>query len=171
MENVTQALLTHTFTIEGAHRRVALLQRVLELVVFSTEDTKESREARYIHLVHEEVGAEDQKALLAVGAMLLPMVIVENVAESIAALRSAVDALPRLVLYVPVTVGEDAVESLGTWCRDTLGAMYLIDLEIDPLMLGGCAFVRDGHFVDYSFSSRLHAQPGLVMSILASYES
>ena len=65
----------------------------------------------------------------------------ENIYERMNELRCAADALPSLVIYVPVAFSRAEVIRIGTWCRTNIAPSVLLELLVDPAVVGGCALV------------------------------
>jgi hypothetical protein len=169
MDPLKAAFLSNTFTIEAAHRRLGLLQRVLETVLFNTDTASENRVVSYTATLAEFASPEDLTALTLWGTAWLAHFSAENFHTELGALRTYIDSLPRLVLYVPEMLDDTGSALVGSWCRTELKVSYLLDLEVDPDVIGGCAFVKDGRFIDYSFAAQLRSNPHLVSEVVASY--
>jgi F0F1-type ATP synthase delta subunit len=109
--------------------------------------------------------------MLAWGTTWLGSISGDTMRERIDAVRAQVDALPRLVLYVPTLLDAEGLDKIGSWLRTSFPETYLLDIEVDPQVIGGCAFIKNGQYVDYSFSARLRSQSNLIPEVIASYVS
>ena len=74
-----------------------------------------------------------------------------------------------MTLYLPVQLTAKQMMPISSWAREEIAPGLLFEIEIDPAVVGGCAFVyRDIHF-DWSLKRYLTAKRGLITSLLNAY--
>jgi hypothetical protein len=169
MDSLKAALLTNTFSVEAAKRRVGLVQRILETLFYTEVTGDMSLEARYQLALASEATTEDQAALTDWGTAWLEAFSLETMHAHVADLQAWLSSLPRLTVYVPALLDAEGEAVMGQWCRQELSPNHLIDFEIDAMTMGGCAFIVGGKLYDYSFSTRLRKVPDVIREVLDSY--
>ncbi len=169
MDSLKAALLTNTFSVEAAKRRVGLVQRILETLFYTEANTGDSLDVRYQAVLAREATAEDQAAVASWGTEWIQAFSPETMHTNITALHEWLGSLPRLTVYVPTLFGADEESVIGSWCRHELSPNHLIDFEVDAMTMGGCAFIAGGKLYDYSFSTRLRKVPDVIREVLDSY--
>lgn len=168
MDTVASTLHEHTFTVVSMHRRIALLKELLEEVVYE-DAASESGAKRWADAVAALAAPDDRAALQALGTEWVDTVDTQNLGTTVQQLRETVSAAPTMTVYVPVAFDAAAEESLGTWCRREIAPDLLLELTVDPAVVGGCAFVREHTYHDYSFASRLRHTPEAIPRVINAY--
>lgn len=168
MDELQQRIHETTFSLDAAHRRVGVWQQVLEHVVFQ-DDPAVSREERFATLLTETASPADQAAIKAWGTDWMANISSGSFANDLAAIRDWLTAVPTLDLYLPVAIDDHELAPLAQWCRTELSPQLLLDVTVDPQVVGGCGFVASGVYHDYSLHERLLRQPEAVTAIIEHY--
>jgi hypothetical protein len=164
---VVQILTANTFTVGDMRRRLGLLQECVELALFTDETTDAVTAIKAAIL---ERGREDDvAAVTAWDEALFSLFTATNIAEHMSALHEAVDALPELTLYIPVSFPEKELADIAVWCREECAPLLLLDVHIDPKVVGGCAFVWNDAYHDFSFQAQVKKYPGVITQQLNTY--
>lgn len=171
MSSETSSLIatitTSTFTVATIHRRVGLLRECVEAALF--HESGEDFMSVLTSCVEEKGSQSDATAIMAWGEDVLRTFTRANIATTMTAVHTAIEALPVFTLYIPVMFPEEDIADIGMWCRAECGATVLLDIHIDPNVVGGCSFVWNDTFHDFSFRSRMKTQPGVVTNALSEY--
>ncbi len=172
MEALQQAFLSNTFTTAAAQRRLGLLQRLLEAVVYEDEVDAGGVTARYeAARLALSMDDSDAAAVSAWGSSWVGEATLSSLHNFLEALRLWVAGLPELTMYVPVALDGQGETIIGTWCRQEVSPSIMLDIQVDATVIGGCAFVKAGHFHDYSLHGRFADNPSVVADVLDSYAS
>lgn len=157
----------NTFTVADLYRRVGLLRECLDEALFHESKTPF---AQVLITCLEEKGTKaDAVAVAQWGQEVLSAFSRINISKSMQAVHTVIENLPVLTLYIPVLFPEEEIMMLGKWCRETCGATVMMDIHIDPNTAGGCSFVWNDTFHDFSFRSRLKENPDVITSTLSAY--
>lgn len=70
--------------------------------------------------------------------------------EALDAVQEDVTGLPSVTLYVPVRFTPEQIEKFGTWFRDNVQPNILLSMHIDPRATGGCSFIWNNVYYDFS---------------------
>jgi F0F1-type ATP synthase delta subunit len=84
-------------------------------------------------------------------------------------LHQAVDALPVMTLYIPVAFPEVELAGIAQWARQECAPLLLLDIHIDSQVVGGCAFVWNDRYHDFSFKTQVKKYPGVITQQLSTY--
>ncbi len=112
----------------------------------------------------------DREALTALGTEWLDQISTDSLHEYVRGFREAIEQAPTMVVYVPCAFDAEAEAVLGEWCRAELAERTLLQLEIDPQVVGGCSVIANNTLHEYSLAARLREQPGTISKLLRAYE-
>lgn len=169
MDNFKENFLATTYTVNSAHHRLGLLRQGLEKVFFS-EEADSSRVERY-QAALAELPSSDRQSLTALGTEYLEEINQDNLHKVLANWRQWLDELPTITIYVPVLFTETQEKELGQWCRAEVAQSVLLELVVEPAVVGGCAFIQNSTYYDLSLRSRLAEKEDVIPTIVAKYES
>jgi hypothetical protein len=175
MINDTQTVLSHilknTYTVGDINRRLGVLRQTVEHVLFTHSDTAFMEACATFLSRVDEVDAEDARALLQWDEPVFTAFTQQNVAARMTELHAMVDSLPLLTLYIPVAFPLDEMTSIGQWARANCDENVIMDVHIEPDVVGGCAFVWNDTYSNISFKSKVKEQKGLVTEVITGYAS
>ena len=163
---LTTRILANTFSKEAAYARLGVCRQALEAVVYSDDQTK--RVEKYTELVLQSDEATSE-AVLEWGTDWLAELSMDNFQTSIQYLYDWLETLETFTLYVPVALTSEGESVLGHWCREHVGPQVLLDLEVDPDVVGGCAFIANGSYVKHALRERSGSLPTLIANTVQSY--
>ena len=170
MDTLQTSLLASTYTVTALYHRIGVVQQLIEHVYYTAgADTSATLSERYQAAVAALPDA-DQRVVREWGEDWLLAVDEHTVHQFTTALREWVDTLPTMTIYVPVRLDETAAASIGTWCRAELADDMMMELLVDPAVVGGCAVIKEYTYHDLSLRTKLAAQPTVIPDIVGSYE-
>lgn len=141
-------ILSNTYTVSDLRYRLGLLRGALEKRFFSgAEDSSLSSLLR--NSAHEDK-EEDVRAVIKWGGIIEHMTS-DNIYKELDGISQRVDKLSKFVLYVPCSISEDKTKEIANWLRGEINEYLLVDLKIDPWVAGGCGFIWNDKYYDYSF--------------------
>lgn len=169
MDSFKEKFLATTYTVTSAHQRLGVLRHVLETVFFA-EDTTQTTDERFQGAL-TKLSEADRRSISALGTEYLAEVTQENLHQTLINWRDWIDELPTMTLYVPVEFEDAQVAQLGQWCRAEVARSVLLELVVEPAVVGGCAFIQNHTYHDMSLRARLAEDAKTIPNIVASYES
>jgi F0F1-type ATP synthase delta subunit len=119
--------------------------------------------------ISKEGDEDDVQAVLAWGEPVLAAFTREDVHKKMIDLHAAIEDLPLLTLYIPMEFSSAEMTTIGQWCRTQCDQSILLDVHIDAHVVGGCAFVWNDTYHEFSFRSRIKEQAGVITNTLSSY--
>lgn len=159
-------LTATSYTVDDLHRRIGIWRTVLEHELFQRTDDRVA--------AHQEalaaIGRDDDRAVVAAwDPAVWEGVTAATLAHEAESLIAAAAQVPTRILYLPVSLDAAELAALGVWCRTELG-ITLLDIKIDPQVVGGAAFVAaDDTYHEFSLRSKLKAAPGTITSLMTNY--
>lgn len=166
-KTLVQTLCTNTYTVADMRWRLGLLQESAEIALFNS-DTADGVTAIKATIAKRGKGA-DVAAMMEWGDDILATFTASTIRERMVALQQAVEALPVMTLYIPVAFPDKELAAMALWCREECAPQLLFDVRIDPKMAGGCAFVWNDTYHDFSFRAQSKMHPGVITKHLNTY--
>jgi hypothetical protein len=162
-----QALCATTYTVADMRRRLGLLQEGAEVALFNkqTTDVVAAIKATITNRGNES----DVAVMMEWEDAMFAQFTASNIRERMLALQQSVEALPVMTLYIPVAFPKADLASMATWCREECAPQLLFDVRIDPKVAGGCAFVWNDTYHDFSFTAQSKKYPGVITKHLQTY--
>lgn len=162
---------SQSYTITDLHRRLRLMQEVLESVLYDQPQQLRvspliDRIKQSVHTLAEEA---DEALLLSLDEAVWNDFTPATVTARLTKVRDEADQLPVMKLYVPVHFADKQLAPIAEWARSEVAPGLLFEVTVDPKVVGGCAFVyKDTHF-DWSLKRYLRAKKGMITSLLNAY--
>ena len=173
MDNpLLQRILLHTYTKSDFYRTLDVAQEYLEHAFYNTDDSDDSnhteRIVRYAETQGDVLVAERLKEW---GEPVLSVFTRENLYEKLKDLKEDFEGLPEIVLYAPVQFGKEEVVTIGAWCRENLDRSIVMNMQVDTTVVGGCAFVWDGTYYDFSLDYFFEKKKGDITHLIRSSDA
>lgn len=162
-----QKMLENTYAQADIYRRLSVLRQCVEYAVFTETDMSYEEECTLF--LSKLENRADAIAVQSWGDDVFRAFTQKNIGKLMHELHEKVDTLPLLKLYVAVKLPEEEVAKIAKWCRKEVRQGMLLDMQVDPQVAGGCAFVWDDTHYDFSFHSRMKAVPGAITEELDTY--
>ena len=169
MLSLKRNILRTSTTVDQAHYWLDVWQRVAEQAMF-TADKSVTISERYQEAILALENAEEKKTLLDWDKDWLSVVNPEEFPEYVAEMRAWLKHVPTFVLYVPALLDAAGVKMIHDWVIREMGEEWLMDLRVSANTLGGCAFITNERYYDYSLHGQLQRNPEVVRETLRSYE-
>lgn len=171
MPSLLDTICVTTFTITDLHRRLGLLQECLEEVMYHGDRMSTQTRTEMCRAYATKIATTDDARVLSTwGEQVWESFTFKNLVEGVALLKRESDVLPQMVLYTPVVFDAAALELVGRWLRESVNPKLMLEVHVDASVTGGCAFVANSTYYDFSFRHLLTSQKGLVANLLSSYE-
>jgi hypothetical protein len=141
-EKILDKILITTYTMGSLKRRLkALKSRLSEQ--FYGGDTN-------IEMVHEE-----SNWLNTYGVQFLSDFQKETFYQTMGKIEELVHKMTPFTIYLSFDPGEEEVTQIGNKVREIFTHKLIIDIKIDPELIGGSAFIWNGVYKDYSIRNTL----------------
>lgn len=171
MSPILKHLYSQTYTVVDIHRRLRLMQEVLETVLYNEPQQMRvspltDRLKQSIKTIADEA---DAPVLLSLDEALWNTFSPATAVARFKTIREEAEALPVMKLYIPVHFTDVQLAPIAQWVRSEVAPGLLLEITVDPKVVGGCAFVyKDTHF-DWSLRRYLRAKKGMITSLLNAY--
>jgi len=162
-----QTLCATTYTVADMRRRLGLLQEGAEVALFNNQTT--DTVAAMKSAITDRGSERDVVVMMDWEDAVFAQFTAGNIRERTTALQQAVDALPVMTLYIPVLFPESELAAMAAWCREACAPQLLFDVRVDPQVAGGCAFVWNDNYHDFSFRAQSKNHPGVITKQLQTY--
>lgn len=166
-QHILASMCSNTFTVTDMHRRLGLLRECVEVALFHESEIPFNEVV--ITKLQQRGSTGDVAAVTAWADAVFSAFTASTSATKMTALQAAIDELPVLALYIPVVFPDEELALIGQWCRIQCDPSVLLDIHIDPGVVGGCAFVWNDTYHDFSFRRKLAAHPNLITTELSTY--
>lgn len=168
-DHSVEPILVNTYTTSDAYKRLLVLEDILQHALFKRDADaagipallKDRQERGNDGGACEKIAAWDPSFFARFSG--------ESLNRDIETLKSAVEGLPKLVLYAPVFFDAKEIEMIGVWCRKNIDQRLLLDVRIDPQAGGGCMFVWHDTLHDFSLRYFLKKRSGEFAKIMADH--
>ncbi len=170
MFSLKRNILESSTTADQAHHLLALWQEVMEQALYRA-DTAQTLLQRWRTAVADIENEGDREILEQWDTEWLTTIVPEEFPDFASEMQHWLQRVPTFVVYVPVALDAAGVELLHRWVQQEMGEEWLLDLRVSANTLGGCAFIADEHWHDYSLHGQLQRQPEAVREALRSYET
>lgn len=154
--NIFDVILENTYTLPDLKHRVRILKDYLEGIFFKD-------------MVPQFV-LEDQKFIQQLPIDFFQTVNPKNFEQFFEDLENQIKVISPLILYLPFEIGKEDVQKISLWLRQNLKyPPPLLEVKIDPNLLGGSALSYKGVYKDYSLKARIESQKEEILQSLKSY--
>lgn len=171
MSSDATALLTrikqNTYSQGELYRRLGILRECIEYAVYTNTGLSQVEECEnFLAKVEDQDNAE---AVRKWGAAVFDAFNQQNTSDLLHELQEKAHAMPLLIVYIPVEFPPEEVTKLGVWCRENVHEDIVLELHIEPTVVGGCAFVWNDTYHDFSFHGRREAVLSAIAEEMAKY--
>lgn len=77
-----------------------------------------------------------------------------------------INNLPTITIYIPFALPPREAEKLGRWLRENVHPQVMLELRLDPTVIGGCALAWQGRYKDYSLRRLFKKRRGEILEII-----
>lgn len=147
---VLKELLDTSCTKDDVHRKTMLLKEFFSKYLFQEGERAPVKEALKRFLEESGIESHVTKSLLALPDESLAHLNRDTFQGILEEINKAVAHMPEAVMYVPVVLPPEEVQKLCAWFRKNVAPDAYLDINIDGGVVGGCAFVWNGVYHDFS---------------------
>lgn len=157
----------NTYSQGDMYRRLGILRECIEYAVYT--DTGLSQEEECRNFLDKVESQDDADAVWKWGAEVFNAFNQQNTSSLIHELQEKVHAMPLLIVYIPVEFPQEEIVKLGDWCRAHIDENIVLEIHIEPTVVGGCAFVWNDTYHDFSFHGRREQVLSAIAEEMAKY--
>lgn len=158
---IISSMLTNTFTTDALVERIALMRIYFGKRLFAGSENIPIREVLAGTCSEHTLKALEEWMRAFTESALSPLLVY----EALDAIEEDLAGVPALTLYVPVRFDDAQVAGFGRWFRENLQPNMLLTLHVDPLVVGGCAFVWHDVYYDFSLRYFVNRESSAVFSM------
>lgn len=148
MNDLLQAILTNTYTLQALHKKLEFLRQYYSAQFFNQAGlTFDEKDLLWLKSLGEQ--AEQFNA--------------NNLNITLETLDKKVEALDQLTMYFAVDLPQERLDEVVKKVRQNIKPDILVDVKIDPSLLGGCTLVWKGIYKDYSIKKKIEDNKTEVM--------
>lgn len=167
MDSIYTDIIKTSFTLTQVQHQVEVWRDLVETALFSS--TAETSLDRYRAAVNQLPPEERRLVEQWDEKKWLERITTETFATYVEQLRGWATSVRTLIIYVPIELSELGVGLLASAVRSEYDPESFIDIRIDPNVTGGCAFIHEEQYYDYSLHGRLQKDPAVMSEILNAY--
>jgi hypothetical protein len=173
-EELFKNLIRTIYTVEDFHDVLGILKHFLN-EYFYKGHSKTTIYAAFTAFTEEHMKdrveyAELGSVIPKITADFFSSFTKENSSSLLQEIESLADSVPHLVMYVPVRFPESLVQRLGVWVRKNVHEHTLLEIKVDRLSVGGCQFVWQGVFHDYSIQYFMNKKQNDIRNMIRSMQ-
>jgi F0F1-type ATP synthase delta subunit len=151
MEELFTSLHSRIYRHTDLHSVMMELKEFLEKFFFSDYFSGKSNVQALHHYIDEnDLPVKVVDILRSIPDSFLDRFGANTLYDQIARLEELLSQTPLLTIYVPVELEPEHYEHLGNWVREHVNPQLVFDTKLDSTVIGGCAFVWNGTYHDYS---------------------
>ncbi len=165
-EKLMNTILTNTYTKASLLRRLALFRSFLEHKHYSTSGFKRLK----TFFEEKEVVEDDAQALQSWSGVFNKRLSRSTFYKKLEAIRKEILSLPSVTVYLPFIAQESELTKIGQWLRAHVKKQMIMDVKVDPALVGGCALVWNGYYRDYSLHRQFKDKREDINQLISDFE-
>ena len=166
-----QDLLDTTYTKENFQRKSMLLKEFFSKWFFKEHGDMSLKDNLSSFLDENNIGEALKESLLALSDNFYNHFTKDNMGDVLSDLDSEVEKKPILTMYIPTVLPPVEVLKLGKWVRTNIQKDIFLNLDIDSSSIGGCAFVWNGVYHDFSLKYYFDKNRTEVKNLVRGFEN
>jgi len=168
-ENILQTLTKNFYTIQDVNLAASLLKEFFDSYLFKSERKEDYRTALKKFLKDKTESEHIVRVLLSFKDDFYEAFNAETVAKIFHELENELEEHKSIILYVPTLLPGEETKKIGEWMRSNVASNILIDIKVDRFATGGCAFVWNGIYYDFSLRYFMKKKEKEVAAAIRSY--
>lgn len=170
LQELFSFFLSYSFTETQIMRNISLVRRFLEQYFFS-KSAGSLIEKIDLFSQEEELSIPEKELLKKCLTEYESIFSVETFYDAFEDLTAQIRSVTRFVLYTSITLPDEQVKTIALWVRSNIHPRILLDIKTDTSLVGGCAFVWNMKYHDYSIISQFEKNtPRIISFVTDSYE-
>lgn len=168
-DKLFKEIFNNTYTKNDFYQRSLLLKEFFEYLFFSDHGKETHKDILKNFLKDKEISKELSDVMNSWSDLFYTSFTSENFNTLIDEIEKEFEKLPIVVMYVPISLPFDEIKKLGEWVRTNITANVLMDVKVDPEVVGGCAFVWNGVYHDFSLKYFFDKKVNDIVTMVRNY--
>lgn len=165
-QKLLSTIIQNTYSTADLNRRISLARQYTEGLLFAGEMTSPADFAK-----KRSLNLEDGQSLAQWDKEFFSEFTPENVYARFNKLKEEAKKLPVITVYLPFNPDYDDIVRIGIWLRKTLADPRIVmDIKINPNLLGGCAYVWKGVYHEFSLHHFVKKNKEEIKKVFEEYE-
>ncbi len=158
-------MLRNTYTTDDLIERLGLMRKYYNVRLFADGKNAVLREVLKDDCDERTITVLETWNKTFTAESIQPLVVF----EALDAVQEDLTGLPAVTLYVPVRFTSEQTEKFGTWFRENVQPNILLSLHIDPRATGGCSFIWNNTYHDFSLRYFMNKQREAIVTSFNKY--
>jgi hypothetical protein len=158
-------MLENTYTTDDLVERIGLMRKYYGVKLFVEGSTASLADVVAAECEPHTLNAVEHWEKRFLESDVQPLVVY----EALDTVQEELAGVPAVTLYVPVRFAPDQIEKLGMWFRENVQPNMLLSLHIDPRATGGCGFVWNDVYYDFSLHYYLDRERRAITDMFNQY--
>lgn len=143
---IISTMLRNTYTTDDLIERLGLMRKYYNIRIFAKGEDAVLRDVLQNECDERTMTVLENWNSTFIEESIQPLVVF----EALDAVQEDVSGLPSVTLYLPVRFTPEHIEKFGIWFRENIQPNILLSLHIDPRATGGCSFIWNNVYYDFS---------------------
>lgn len=152
-DKISTQFLANTFTYTDALRRSSLLKQYLINRLFT------------ISTIPLEMYEKDAAWITGLTPEFHSFFNQQNVYKLLEGLEQKIKQMEYVTLYVAFEIPYHEVIRIGRFLRENYGPNFLMELKLDPNIIGGCTLVKNGVYKDFSVRQKIQDNKAKILEV------
>jgi hypothetical protein len=162
-DELTEKLLAAGATRGEVLRRLGVIRDFLEQQFFKPDPVTLTQ------FVAKRNIDGDPQILQALGDDFYASFTRDTVYQLLETINKTVTQLPAVKVYLPYQPDTAGMAKLGDWFKTNVNSRVLLDIQVDPTMVGGLAVVAGGMWRDYSLRYWMKKKQNEIVEAVGKY--
>lgn len=169
VQDVFEQLLQNTFTTDSLYQRIRSLRQYYETHLYAQDDAE--RHSTVAALCQKQgLDADTCRALEEWERYFTEHASgPEEVLKTLHELEGQIHVLPSVVIYLPLIFEDVEIAKIAGWFRIHVRKGMLLEVKIDANVTGGCAFIWNNTYYDFSLRYFMRKERAEIVSMLNAY--
>lgn len=168
-DHLFTALTKVFYTIQDIYLATGLLKEFFDSYLFKNERKENCRAALKKFLKEHGEFEHIVRGLLSLSDDFYEAFDSETAASIFDSLEKKAEECDQIILYIPTLLPSEETKKIGEWMRTNVTKTVLLDLKVDRFSTGGCAFVWNGVYYDFSLRYFLKKKEKEIAQMIRSY--
>lgn len=142
MDDTLQIILQDSYSLSSVKHHLRVLKAQLSRGFFGAEAIKDLSDADLIWIS-------------SLPKDFLTRFNKDNLSQIFSELEAKINQIQTLIIYIPFESNDEIAKAISTKIKETFQKQILLDIKLDPGLIGGCALSFKGIYKDFSIRARI----------------
>lgn len=169
IDDTLREIINTSYTKNGFYNKLVILREFFEYLFFSEHEQVETHVLFEKFLAERDVAEDVRDSLTKLSPDFFSSFTSENLSDIFHKLEEYLKEVPLIVLYVPILLPREEIKGLGEWMRVNVAKNIFMELKVDPGAVGGCSFVWNSVYNDFSHRYFFEKKRPEIITMLRNY--